>query len=151
MYFTYHQGLFLEENFLTCFSLIFPIDHSHTQNIFQNISVELPILKPELPSTKTWGHSYPNLSAEGIGAGSSGNPYFLKKTKKTLSAKLPYRACHCTDYGVVHYVISYYCIQNSQINSSPRSSKHPDRLGVMAVKESRGDRQHCSKSSLSIF
>lgn len=74
-----------------------------------------------------------------------------KKEKTASSCQNPVVACHCAVYGVVHYVISYYRIQNSQINPSPGSSKQPDSLSLMAVKESRGDMWHCSKSSVSIF
>lgn len=75
----------------------------------------------------------------------------LISSKTASICQTPIEACHCTVYRVLHYVISYYCIQNAQINLSPGSSKQPESLGLMAVKESRGDRQHLSKPSASIF
>lgn len=89
--------------------------------------------------------SYQNLSAEVKGTTSNGS------LGTASICQTPIEACHCTVYKVLHYVILYYCIHNTQINSSPGSSKQPDSLGLMAGKESRGDRRHRFKLSVSIF
>lgn len=78
-----------------------------------------------------------------IGAHILKNSFYLPDSHQGLQL--------CTVCRVLHYVILCYSIQNAQIYLSPGSSKQPDSLGLMAVKESRGDRRHRSKLSVSIF
>lgn len=121
--------------------IIYLTDRTHKTQISKQLLDSFFFLKQKLPNTNTWT-AVIKICQRVRGGRSNGSPYFLKKTASI---------CHCTVYSVLHYVISHYCIQNTQINSSPGSSKQPDSLGLMAVKESRGDRRQCSKSSVSIF
>lgn len=138
------KGCFLSETYFNW------RDHPHKLNShFWTQLLSHHFFKAGTVQHKHTGCSYHHLSEEVMGAGSNVSPHFLKK--QHLAAKLPSRLATALCTGCFIMSSHITVLENTQINSSPGSRKQPDSLGLMAVTESRGDGQHRSKSSVSIF